>query len=218
VFEESFSEESRHEEKVKIRADLGLKDGIQISAFGRILRHKRIDVLLKAFSMLLNRGLKDAHLVLVGELFSDVQEQILKQISDLHLTEAVTITGYVSSQDFIKYMNATDICVNLRYPSAGETSATLIKALSMGLPVITTNYAQYKEYPDACCWKVDLGGQEVELLAEFLFVLATNEDVRKQMSINAIKYSSENNNIERTVGQYLEAIRYGIKRKKLAAT
>ena len=213
--EESPSEESLHEEKRKIRAELGLTDGIQISAFGRIHRYKRIDVLLKAFSMLLNTGLKDVQLFLVGELFDDVQEQILKLIRDLHLTEAVTITGYVSRQDFIKYLKATDICLNLRYPTAGETSATLIKALSMGLPVITTNYAQYKEYPDNCCWKADLGDLEVELLAEYLFVLATREDVRRKMSINAIKYSRENNNIERTVWQYLKAIDYGIKRKKL---
>ena len=213
VSEEFPSEESRQEEKAKIRAELGLTDSVQISAFGRIIRHKRIDVLLKAFSMALDRGLKDAQLLLVGELFIDVREQILLLIEDLHLTETVTITGYVNSHDFIKYLKATDICVNLRYPTAGETSGTLIKALSMGLPVITSNYAQYKEYPDGCCWKVDLGDREVELLAEYLLVLAANENIRRQMSINAIKYSRENNSIERTVGQYLEAVSHAIKTK-----
>ena len=34
-------------------------------------------------------------------------------------------------------MEAVDVAVNLRYPVSGETSATLIRLLGLGLPVLS---------------------------------------------------------------------------------
>ena len=151
----------------------------------------------------------------MGELYDNVKSQIETIINDENLGDFVTITGYVDEEEFNKYLKITDICVNLRYPSSGETSATLIKTLRYGIPVITTNYAQYKEYPDNCCWKVDLGDYEVELLSEYLLELVTNEEARKIMSKNAYEYARENNSMDRVVGQYLKAIDYAIKYKNI---
>lgn len=187
---------------------------IIISAFGRITNTKRIDILLKALLKLIKTGI-DVQLYLVGEFDNDVKNNLLSMIKNEKMENHVAITGFVGKDKFDEYYNLTDICLNLRYPSAGETSATLIKALRFGIPVITTNYAQYKEYPDNCCWKVDLGDYEVELLSEYLLELVTNEKARKIMSKNAYEYARENNSMERAVGQYLKAIDYAIKYKQV---
>jgi len=199
----------------EIKEEMGLKDEIVIAAFGRIALTKRPEVLLKALARLrANKNIRNAHLLLVGEPDEDTVKTIPALIKEMNLQKAVTVTGYVSNEEFIRYIQAADICVNLRYPTAGETSATLTKALSLGLPVITSNYAQFTEYPDDCCWKVDLGEKEVDLLVEYLFELATNDRARAQMSKNALRYSRENNSMERVVGQYLAAIDYAVKRKR----
>ena len=62
-------------------------------------------------------------------------------------------------------MAATDLAVNLRYPSAGETSGTLIRAFESGKPVAVSDYAQFAEFPDDCVVKIPFGDAEVTTLA-----------------------------------------------------
>ena len=69
-------------------------------------------------------------------------------------------------EEFPAYFAAVDCLVNLRYPSAGETSGTLIRALEAGKPVAVSDYAQFAELPDDCVVKIPFEG-EVEALAEF---------------------------------------------------
>ncbi len=203
-----------HKIKEDIKAQLGISSKIVISAFGRITFTKRIDVLLKSFSKLINKkNVKNVQLFLVGELHNDVKQQIQNIIKNEGLEDVTTITGYVSKDEFEKYLEISDICVNLRFPTSGESSATLAKALSFGIPVITTNYAQYREYPDNCCWKVDVGVDEIELISEYLLELVTNEKLRKIMSENAYCYAKTNHSLNKVVNDYLRAINYSIKQK-----
>ncbi|MEA2489155.1 MAG: hypothetical protein QOH21_947, partial [Acidobacteriota bacterium] len=57
--------------------------------------------------------------------------------------------------------------VNLRYPSAGETSGTLIRAFDAGKPVAVSDYAQFAELPDDCVVKIPFGEGEVAAVADF---------------------------------------------------
>lgn len=200
------------EEKRKLRSDLGFSNDVIISAFGRITFTKRIEVLLKAFSKLIKeRKVSNVKLLLVGEICEDVKEVVLKIIKNENLDDRIIITGHVPGEIFNNYFQVTDICVNLRYPTSGETSATLIQALSYSIPCITTNYAQYKEYPDNCCWKIDLQDYEIDLLVDYLFELVTNQNLRQKMSQNAHEYVKYDFSIEQTSQKYLEAIDYAVK-------
>ena len=57
-------------------------------------------------------------------------------------------------------MLAVDVGVNLRNPTAGETSATLNTMLGMGKPVIVSDIGTYREYPDLCCPKISTDDTE----------------------------------------------------------
>ena len=185
------------EEKRKLKIDLGFSDDIIISAFGRITFTKRIDVLLKAFSKLIKeRKVSNVKLLLIGEICDEVKEAILKIIKNENLDNRIIITGHVHNEIFSNYLQVTDICVNLKHPTSGETPTNLIQALSYNIPCITPNYAQYKEYPDNCCWKVDLGDSEVDLLTDYLFELVTNQKLRQKMSQNAHEYIKYDFSIE----------------------
>ena len=47
-------------------------------------------------------------------------------------------------------MAAADLCVNLRYPTAGETSASLLRLLAAGRPTLVSDYAQFTDLPRDC--------------------------------------------------------------------
>ena len=47
--------------------------------------------------------------------------------------------GYLPEREFWRAASATDACVNLRWPSAGETSAIAIGFMGIGKPVILSS-------------------------------------------------------------------------------
>ena len=93
-----------------------------------------------------------------------------------------------------------DRLVNLRYPSAGETSGTLIRAFEAGKPVAVSDYAQFAEFPDDCVVKIPFGDREVDALADF-FV----RDLADPSAAQA-QWLRENASMELTVRGYLAAL------------
>src|SRR6185503_12035944 len=99
-------------------------------------------------------------LLIVGEPAPNIDVSALQ-------SEGIVTTGYVADDDFPAYYAVADRFVNLRYPSAGETSGTLIRAFDAGKPVAVSNYAQFAELPDDCVVKIPFGDDEVRKLTEF---------------------------------------------------
>jgi len=147
--------ETRTFDRDALRARLGLTGKRVIGVFGFLTAAKRGDVVLEAF-----RRANDPRLALliVGQPAPNVE---------VPRGPGIVTTGYVSDEDFPAYYAAIDRLVNLRYPSAGEASGTLIRAFEAGKPVAVSDYAQFAEFPDEAAFKVPLGVGEVEKLVEF---------------------------------------------------
>lgn len=110
-------------------------------------------------------------------------------------------------ETFYLYIAASDFCVNLRHPSAGETSGPLLRLMAMGKAVAVTNYAQFREYPDDCCIKIDLGDKEEETLFEQMYRMAKDSALREKYGEAARKYVAENHSPEQTARGYYEALK-----------
>jgi glycosyltransferase involved in cell wall biosynthesis len=163
-----------------------------IGFFGFLTSAKRAEVVLDAFRMARARDPR-LELLIVGEPAPNVDLDALRG-------EGIVMTGYVADDDFPRYYANADRFVNLRYPSAGETSGTLIRALDAGKPVAVSNYAQFAELPDDVVFKVPLGAGEVERLVEF-FTADLPSPAAKQRA-----WLEENAAIEKTVEGYLDAM------------
>lgn len=130
-----------------------------IGFFGFLTSAKRAEVVLEAFRVARARD-ETLALLIVGEPAPNIDVAALQM-------DGVVTTGYVSDEDFPSFYAAADRFVNLRYPTAGETSGTLIRAFDAGKPVAVSNYAQFAELPDTCAFKIPHGDDEVETLADF---------------------------------------------------
>jgi SAM-dependent methyltransferase len=125
-------------------------------------------------------------------------------INELGLQKQARITGYTQERDFFRYLKAVDVVVNLRFPTAGETSGTLVRSLGAGKPVIVSDYGQFGDLPDEICLKVSPDPkQEEQDLVKHLRVLATRPQLRERLSRNAFSYIRENYDVERSAVQYL---------------
>lgn len=187
--------------KSSCRAELQLPmDRLMIGAFGYVTEVKRLPVVLKAFKQLL-AVMPDAMFVIVGE--DHWRNSIVPLISELEMDDNVVITGYTGEREFFQYLKAVDIVVNLRYPTAGETSGTLIRTLGAGKPLITSDFGQYGDLPDEICLKVPVGEGEQHALYKQLRRLAFQPALRERLGRQAFNWVRSECDIKRCAEKYL---------------
>ena len=97
--------------------------------------------------------------------------------------------------------------VNLRYPSAGESSGTMARALAEGKPLVVNNLGSFGELPDDVACKVEVDEDQAEGVARELTRLAGDEALRARMSRCAEEYARTVLNPVRCRDLYLEVAR-----------
>lgn len=185
------------------RSSMSLGDQFVVASFGRIDPVKRMDVILRAFARFREKR-PNAIYLLVGELVPPYQME--ERIHELGLDGAVSITGYVDMDTFQAYMTACDVGINLRFPTAGETSASVIRLMETGKPVIVSNVGWFAELPDDCCLKVDPGEMEEETLLAYMEFLAAKEEFRRSLGARARAYVEEHHTLEGSAQGYIAFI------------
>jgi len=152
---------------------------------GFLTSAKRGEVVLDAMAKT-----HDVELLVVGEAAPNIDASKFRT------------TGYVSDEDFDAYFARVDRIVNLRYPTAGETSGTLIRAFEAGKPVAVSNYAQFSEYPDECVVKIPFGEGEADALAEFLM----RDFDRARIAKAQHEWLEANARLDQTADGYVQAL------------
>lgn len=148
---------------LEARRILGLpEDVFLVGSFGLVTRAKRIDRALLGFAHLLDSGV-DARFVIVGEIQKGYE---LRELAAARgLGDKLIVTGREPMDRFYLHMLASDVVVNLRFPSTGELSGTLIRTLGMGKPVLVSNTGPFAEFPERTVVRIDLGPPEVAEIA-----------------------------------------------------
>ena len=119
--------------QIQARRRLGLGSGWILASFGLVTPEKRISMTLRCLKRLLDEGL-DVRYILVGGTVPHYDA--LAEARQIGVASQVTLTGRVSAADFLLHAFASDMCLNLRYPSAGETVA--IRPPIMMVPELAT--------------------------------------------------------------------------------
>ncbi len=186
------------------RAALALPAGaFVVASFGFFTAAKRPEVVLRAFARL-RREHPGAMLVLAGELSPHFD---FARAFTPDLRPGVVVTGRLELPDFLRWMAAADIAVNLRHPTAGETSGTLIRLLGMGKPVIVSRAGAFAEIPDGACAKVDVDDTEEDLLLAYLRRLTADEPLRRAMGENARAYVAAHHTLAGSARAYAAFLR-----------
>lgn len=178
---------------------------VTLGVFGNVIPNKRIDVILNSFYRLLETN-PNAILCIVGIVDNNYYKVIKQKINEYGIEKNVRVTNSVELNILDEYMKSCDICINLRWPTVGETSISLVKALGFGKPCIVSNVNQYTEYSDDFCWKVDVDEYEEELLLAYLIELCNNKSLRKEMGKKAYEYINKEYNFELIAKQYFQFI------------
>lgn len=173
-----------------------------ILSLGFVTRPKRADVVLRALGHLKDVG-HDFVYMLVGHCSE--RRWIESLIDQFGLGENVRMVDYVEEADFFQYIAASDIVINLRFPSAGESSGTLTRAMGMGTACVVFDYGPMSEFPDDVVIKVKFVRDERLLayrLAHRIEEQIVDPDTRHRLAIRASEYIRSNCTIDKTLQIY----------------
>ena len=171
-----------------------------IGCFGFLNMNKRIPQLLEAFAAF-RRDRPGARLLLVGA--AGERFDVGRRLERLGLTEGVERLDYVPEQRMWSLMTACDVLVNLRYPTMGETSGSVIRALSLGKPLLVSDVGWFSELPDDAVLKVPVDEHEVRVIEAALGVAA---DHAASLGAAARSYVEREHALPKVADAYVAAL------------
>ena len=100
-----------------------------------------------------------------------------------------------------------DACVNLRYPTAGETSGISTRLMGIGKPVLMTAGCEISRIPESACLRVDPGPGEEDLLVEYMIWLAKFPQDARAIGQRAALHIAEFHDPAQVAKLYWQALR-----------
>jgi hypothetical protein len=133
---------------------------------------------------------------------SDLERSLAGQLSHPRILRA----GYLTESDFWRYAAAVDLCINLRYPTAAETSGIAIRMMGIGKPVVFSEGAEVARIPENACLRVETGPAEEDLLANYIAWLACDRRSGEEIGKRAAEHIEANHKLESVAATYWEAL------------
>lgn len=169
--------------------------------FGFLKPYKRIYESLRALARL-RAERPDVKMVLVGEEHPHYPLRPL--IAELGLDDAVRILGYVPVHEFTTCLAGVDYCINLRRPTAGETSGSFLRALALDKPTLVSEIGSFLELPDGVAFKLPIDDREEDWVCEYMKALLDDPELARAVGDAGRSYVEKNCLWPKVAGEYVE--------------
>jgi glycosyltransferase involved in cell wall biosynthesis len=181
-------------DRAAARRALGLPaDALVVTAPGLATRAKRLDVAIRAVARARVER-PSLRLVVAGPRGADLPLEAWSAAAGLG--EACVVTGRLSMADFERHLAAADLVLALRYPSRGEMSAVLLRALAAGRPtLVTAGTPATEEFPEGLVIPVDPAAREEAELAGWIVALADRPALGEAVGRAASSYVRERHDV-----------------------
>lgn len=198
-----------------VRNSLGFAENdIVICSFGMLGPTKFNDRLLKAWLKSPLSKAPQYKLVFVGENDPELYgKNLLETIQFEELKDSVTITGWVSSEEYTRYLNVANLAIQLRSTSRGEASAAALDCLNYGIPLIVNEVGALSELPHELVKTVSQEctiGELTQQLSDFHF----KHDEFTVSAEKSQKYIEQNHSVSACAKAYFETIENQYKQLK----
>ena len=181
------------------------RNGISVSTyvfglFGYLRESKRVLPVLRAFASLKDL---DVRLLVAGEFASSDLERAARP----WLTHPGVIRyGHTDPREFALLLAATDCGINLRYPSAGESSGIGVRLMGLGKPTIVTFNEDTANWPAAVAFPVESGPTEEGMLREAMLWMVRNPGEARAIGERAAWHIVHQHSLDRVTSLYLDIV------------
>lgn len=197
--------------RAESRATLGLPaDAFVVTAPGLATANKRLDVATRVLGRL-RADHPEAMLVVAGGV--DGRLPLTDWAAASGLGAGLRVTGRLTLEDFERHLSAADVVLALRFPSHGEMSGAVVRALGVGRPVlVSSGSAAADEFPEGIVVPVDPGPAEEAELEALLRHLRATPALRERIGALAAVHVREGRGLEDTalvLDGFLRAVEAG---------
>lgn len=184
-----------HPSRAEARQALGIpEDALVVTAPGLATRSKRLDVAARVVARLRHER-PSLRLVVAGAV--DPRHDLEPVLS----ADGVTVTGRLALPDFVRHLAAADVVLCLRFPSHGEMSGALVRALGLGtVALVTAGTPPADEFPEGVVVPIDPGPEEEELAA-VLRLLLGDASTREMLGAMAREHVRRHHDLPDTVSR-----------------
>jgi hypothetical protein len=182
-----------------VRERFGVKPHEMLcGVFGHLRESKRISTVARACER------TGVPLLLAGECGADLEKALAPYLSRVHRV------GHTPDAEFWALAHAVDLCVNLRYPAAGETSGIAIRMMGIGKPVVLTDSLEVSRFPAETCIRIPSGLGEQAALEEALLWLKACPFDGREIGARAQRHVLAEHAPERVARLYCSALEAAI--------
>ncbi len=178
-----------------LRQRLGLESGdVVVGAFGLLTPEKRIGTVARALGRAAAEN-PSLRLLLAGPVPDPAR--LAKLLERSGVAGRSVVTGRLPLEELSAHVEAADVVVQLRYPTARETSASLLRVLAQGRPTVISDLAHQNEFPDDAVVRIDVADEE-EGVTRAVLRLATEPETRRSLGERAREHIARAYAPERT--------------------
>lgn len=160
---------------------------IELLCLGFVGKTKKIDLVLRAVKILAGMGLP-VRLTIAGEPRPD-EYDLHSDISRLGLSDYCLLKDYLDEAAMSDELANADMLVNLRFPTHGESSGPLLRAMWLGTCAVVTDIGSFSEFPDDAVIKVSIEEMSAQGIADRLLPYILRGDLRKEKGAKAAEYA-----------------------------
>jgi glycosyltransferase involved in cell wall biosynthesis len=182
-----------------------------LASFGFVTPEKRIVACLKAVRKLWARFPRIRYMIVGANPEHFDPNPVIRK---LRLKDAVTLTGRVDEATFGSLLHAATIVLNLRYPTAREMSATLLRALGAGRVTLVSEQLHLTDIPADIAPRVPLFDED-EAIARIVQDLLADEVALRERGRRAREFVDSVHGIESVGSEYETAIAAALEAKPL---
>ena len=180
------------------RRALGLPaEAFVVTSPGLATAAKRLDVAARVVARLRADHPKTM-LVVAGA--ADPRLPLAAWAAEAGLGDGLRVTGRLALADFERHLSASDVVLALRFPSHGEMSGAVVRALGVGRPVLlSAGNPAAEEFPEGVMVPIDPGPAEEAELEAFLRRLHAAPELRAALGALAGAHVRRHHDLDATV-------------------
>jgi len=190
-------------ESVRWRQGCGIDPGSFVfGVFGYLRESKRLIPVLEAFEEL-HRTHPATTLLIAGQFVSTDLE---RAVAPLLSGPGIVRRPHLEEREFWLAAGGVDVCINLRYPAAGETSGIAIRMMGLGKPVMMTESLECSRFPEDACLRIASGAAERDSLSAHMTLVISMPQVAAAIGERAGAYVREHHGVERVGLEYWKVL------------
>jgi glycosyltransferase involved in cell wall biosynthesis len=166
--------------------------------FGYHRESKRIMNIVRSFDAI-HRALPYTALLLAGEF---VSSDLARAVEPWLERPGIVRLGHLPERDFWIAAGAVDVCINLRYPAAGETSGIAVRLMGIGKPVMVTEGEETARYPETACFRIAPGVAEKASLTEHGILAASLPQTTREIGARGARHIRSSHALDRVADEY----------------